>query len=128
MRKLRILVGLLVLVALMTVFSACTVTAGGILMNEQPFGAQFDISFQDWSAQDKCEMKLEKGEAILVEIVRESGDLAMTIRGDNGSEPYTGQYLETGSFLLNVSESDNYVIHLEGEHACGEIVLKRVSD
>ena len=128
MRKLGILVGLLVLVALVTVFSACAVTAGGILMNEQPFGAQFDISFQDWSAQDKCEMKLENGEAILVEIVRESGDLAMIIRGDNGSEPYTGRYLETGTFLLNVSESDNYVIYLEGEHACGEIVLKRVSD
>lgn len=114
-------------VAVVLAFTACTATKGSIVINEKPFGTQFDISFNEWSAQNKCEMLLGKGEVIQVEIARDSGEISLTIRGKNGSEPYAGTNLDAGTFTVTAPETDGYLIQLSGNKATGKIVLTNLS-
>ena len=127
MEKINILVFLPMVIAVVLACTACTATKGSIVINEKPFGAKFFISLNDWSAQNKCEMSLGEGDEIQVKISREFGKISLTIRGKNGSEPYTGNDLNTGTFTIKVPEESEYVFLIKGENASGSIEIKNLS-
>lgn len=127
LKKLKTMVLSALTAAVILMFSACTATTGSIIILEGMFGAQFDISFMQWSDEDKCEMSLEKGDKLQIEITRESGELDLSIIGKNGSEAYTGSNPDLNTFTVTVSETDEYVILLKGKNATGNIKIKNIS-
>ena len=62
------------------------------------------MDFKDWSSNNKCELSLNKGDVLQIEIDREDGKISLRISGKNGSEPYEGNNLESGLFTVKVPE------------------------
>ena len=56
----------------------------------------------------------------------EAGKIAFGVSGKNGSEPYTGNDLQSGIFTVTVSETDNYVFNITGKNATGKITVKNL--
>ena len=84
------------------------------------------MDFKKWSSTNKCELSLNKGDILQIEVVRENGKIALTVSSENGSEPYTGNNLKTGVFTVTVSETDKYVIRITGKDATGKVMVKNV--
>ncbi|HBN82280.1 MAG TPA: hypothetical protein DDZ89_00365 [Clostridiales bacterium] len=122
----KIIIFLLLTIALITSITACSTPKGDIVILEKPSGAGFTADFNDWSNKSKCELSLNKGDVLKIEIDHEDGKVGLTISGKNGSEPYTGNDLETGLFTVMVSETDVYVIRITGKDATGMITVKKV--
>lgn len=121
--KLVIFAGVLLITA-MLVLSSCAATKGSIVILENPNGTGFTMDFKEWSAKNKCELSLNRDDVLQIEVARESGEIALMVSGKNGSEPYTGNDLESGIFTVAVSETDEYVIRIAGEDATGKITVK----
>jgi hypothetical protein len=76
--------------------------------------------------KNKCELSLNKGDVLQIEVVHEDGKIALTVSGKNGSEPYTGNNLKSGVFTVTVSETDKYDIRITGKNATGKVMVKNV--
>jgi hypothetical protein len=113
-------------IAIIISISNCSATKGSIMILENPNGTGFTMDFKEWSSSNKCELSLNKGDVLQIETVHEQGEIALTISGKNGSEPYTGNNLKTGVFTVKVSETDKYVIRITGRNATGKIMVKNV--
>jgi hypothetical protein len=118
---------LLVFVAVLLFGSGCWGAKGSVVILEKPGNAKFDISFEEWSAQSKCEMALTKGDEVRVEIACDNGEIDLTMRGKKGSEPYTGNDITEVAFTVTVAETDDYVFTLSGAKASGTITLSKVT-
>ena len=97
------------LIAIIIAISACSAPKGSIVILENPNGTGFTMDFKKWSSNSKCELSLNKGDVLQIEVSREDGEIALMISGRNGSEPYTGNNLKSGLFTVTVSETDKYV-------------------
>ena len=113
-------------IAIIISISACSATNGSIVILENPNGTGFTMDFKKWSSTNKCELSLNKGDVLQIEVVREDGKIALTVSGKNGSEPYTGNNLKTGVFTVTVSEKDRYVIRITGKDATGKVTVKNM--
>jgi hypothetical protein len=82
-----ILAGVLNLL-LVLVFSACAVPEGSIVIVEDGHGSGFSMKFKDFNSENKCELSLNGGDVIQVEVEREGGGIAFLVSGRKGSEPY----------------------------------------
>ncbi|MHC1696409.1 MAG: hypothetical protein AB9835_14320 [Eubacteriales bacterium] len=71
-------------------------------------------------------MSLNKGDEIQVEVVRESGDVSLSIRERDGGEVYSGNGLESGTFTVSVSGTGEYIVQINGHKATGRILLKKL--
>jgi hypothetical protein len=111
-------------IAVMIAFTACSAPKGSILILENPNGKEFFIEFKDWSSNNECKLSLNAGDEIRVDVDREKGEIDLTISGKNGSEPYTGNNLESFLFTVAVSETDEYAIKIAGKKATGKITVK----
>jgi len=117
----------LVFVAVLLFGSGCWGAKGSVVILEKPGNARFDISFEEWSAQSKCEMSLQKGDEVRVEVDCESGEIDLTMRGKKGSEPYTGNDITEVAFTVTVADTDDYVFSFSGAKASGTITLRNLS-
>ena len=117
----------LVFVAVLLLGSGCWGAKGSVVILEKPGNARFDISFEEWSAQSKCEMSLTKGDEVRVEVDCESGEVDLQMRGKKGSEPYTGNDIAEVAFTVTVDETDTYVFSFSGAKASGTITLRNLS-
>lgn len=115
-------------IAIIIALTACTATKGSIVILENPNGTGFTMDFKEWSTKNKCELSLNRGDVLQIEVVRESGEITLTISGKNGSEPYTGNDLESGIFTVAVSETDEYVIRITSKDATGKITVKNLGN
>ncbi|HOG01581.1 MAG TPA: hypothetical protein PKW29_10795 [Clostridia bacterium] len=115
------------LIAITAALTACAAPKGGIVILENPNGMEFTMDFKEWSAKNKCELSLEKGDELQVEIARDGGEIALAVSGKNGSEPYTGNDLRSGIFTVTVSETDEYAITITGKDATGKVTLKNLA-
>lgn len=70
-----ILAGVLNLL-LVLVFSACAVPEGSIVIVEDGHGSDFSMKFKDFNSENKCELSLNGGDVIQVEVEREGGGIA----------------------------------------------------
>jgi len=117
-----------VFIAIILVFSSCTASMGSILILENTNGTGFTMDFKEWSSKNKCELSLNKGNVLQIEVDREDGEIALLISGRNGIEPYTGNSIESGIFTVTVSETDKYVIRIAGKKATGMVKVKNLGN
>lgn len=122
----KIMLILPLVIAIIVGISACSATKGSIVILENPNGTGVTMDFKAWSSTNKCELSLNKEEVLQVEVIRESGDIALEIRGKMGSEPYQGNHLTSGMFTVTVHEKDQYVIRISGKNATGKVTVKKV--
>ena len=127
-RKMNPIAFLPLVIAIIIALSACTATKGSVVILEKPNGTGFTMDFKEWSAKNKCELSLNRGDVLQIEIARESGEITFTVNGKKSSEPYTGNDLESGIFTVTVSETDEYVIRITGKDATGKIVVKNLGN
>ena len=122
----RPLIFLPLVIAIIVSISACSAPKNSILILENPNGTGFIMDFKEWNSTNKCELSLNKGDVLQIEVVREEGKIALMVSGKNGSEPYTGNNLESGVFTVTVSETDRYAIRITGKNATGKVMVKNV--
>ena len=67
---------------------------------------------------------LNKGDILQIEIACEE-EIELTVSGQNGSEPYTGNNLKSILFTVKVSERDNYDIRFTSTNATGKVTVKK---
>lgn len=115
-----------IIIAATLLLAACSAPEGGIVILENPNGTEFTMEFKERSAKDKCELSLKKEDTVQIEITRDGGEIALTVSGKNGGEPYTGNDLESGIFTIAVSETDEYVFRITGKDATGKITVKNL--
>ena len=104
--------------------SACVFPKGSILILENRDG--FTAQLFAYSLFEKCEMALESGSEVQIEIRCERGEFSLTIDGKRGSRPYTGNNLQSGVFTVTVSETDEYLFKISGKKATGRITVKNL--
>jgi hypothetical protein len=123
--KMNIIILLRVL-SLLLVFSlsACSTSKGGIVILEDGRGTGFTMDIKDYNSNNKCELSLAAGDEVQVKVEHESGKIAFSVNGKNGSEPYTGNDMKSGTFTVTVSETDDYVFRVTGKDATGKITVK----
>lgn len=117
---------LLLAMAIVLSTSACSATKGSILIIENPNGTGFIMEFKEWSEKNKCELALNSGDVVQFEVARENGEIALSVSGKKGSEPYTGTNVKSGIFTVTVSETDEYLIRIAGKDATGKVMVKIV--
>lgn len=114
------------MMAIVLSVSACNLTKGSIVILENPNGTGSTMDFKEWSANNKCELSLNRGDVLQIEVVRQEGEIALKVSGEKGSEPYTGNHLETGVFTITVSETDEYLVQITGKDATGKVTVKNL--
>lgn len=115
-------------IAIFIAISAGFVPKGSIMILENTNGTGFTMDFKEWSSKSKCELSLNKGDVLQIEVFREDGEIALMVSGKNGSEPYTGNNLKSGLFTVTVSETDKYDIRISGKNATGKVLVKSVDN
>ncbi|NLZ46876.1 MAG: hypothetical protein GX896_09325 [Clostridiales bacterium] len=118
----------ILILAIVLAISACTATKGSIVILEDLDGTGFTMDFREWSDKNKCELSLNKNDEIQIEVVRENGEIALALKGKNGSEPYTGNNLESCVFTVTVSEKDDYIIQITGKDATGKVKVNNLGN
>lgn len=116
-----------VFIAIIIVTSSCISAKGSIKILENMNGTGFSMDFKEWSSQNKCEMSLKKGDEVQIEVENKGGEIALSVNGKKGSEPYTGNDLKSIKFTVTISETDEYVFNVAGKKATGTIVVKNLS-
>lgn len=115
-----------VFIVALIVISSCVNGKGTVVILESPNGTGFTADFKDWGDNNKCELTLDAGDILQIELELGSGQIDLEICGKSGSVPYTGNLLESGLFTVGVSETDRYEIKLNGKNATGKIAVKIV--
>ena len=67
--------------------SACNPAKGSIVILENPNGIGFTMDFKEWSAKNKGELSLRSGDVLQIEVVREEGEVALTVSGKKAASP-----------------------------------------
>ena len=111
-------------IAVITAIPGCSATKGSIVILENPNGMGFTMDFKEWSSENKCELSLNKGDVLQIEVVRENGEIALMVSGKNGSEPYAGNNLKSIVFTVTVPETDKYDVRITGKNATGKVTVK----
>ncbi len=106
--------------------SACAASSGSITIIENLNETGFTMDFTQFSTKNKCKLSLGDGDVLQIDVTRDSGKIALTVSGKNGSEPYTGNDLKSGMFTITVSETDEYVFQIIGKEAEGKIIVKNL--
>jgi hypothetical protein len=114
------------IIAIIIAISACTASRGSIVIFENLNGTGFTMDFKEWSAKNKCELSLNRGDVLQFEVDREDGEIALTVSGRHGSEPYRGNDVRSGIFTVTVSETDHYAIRIAGKDATGKVTVKNI--
>lgn len=114
-------------IAILIAINACSAPKGSIVILEDPDQTGFTMDFKEWSSSNKCELSLDKGDVLQVEVARENGKVSLAVCGKNGDEPYTGNGLESGLFTVTVAQTDEYEIWVSGKDATGKVTVKNVN-
>lgn len=105
--------------------SGCT-SKGSIVIVESLDGTSFTIKLNQYNKSNKCELFLNSNDEVQIEVLLESGTIALTVNGKKGSKPYTGKNLQINIFTISVSEKDDYVFKINGQEATGKIIVKNL--
>jgi len=112
-------------IAIIIGISSCSTPKGSIVILESYDGKGASMEFKEWSSKDKYTIYLNKGDVLKFEVIHEDGEIGLTVIGQKGSEPYTGNNLMSGIFTVTVSESDNYDIQITGKDATGLVSFSK---
>lgn len=118
----------LALCAILLALTACGLPREGIVIIESLSGKHCKMEFSEWSMQSKCEISLDEGDEILVEVACDIGNVDLNIKSKNGYEAYTGNELKTSSFTITANETGEYIVAIQGENATGHITVENLSE
>lgn len=82
---------------------------------------QFQMEFSILNASDSAVLTLDEGDALVVEIVRESGRLDIRVQKDDETPIYRADDAESGEFSLWIESGGDYTITVTGEKARGSV-------
>jgi hypothetical protein len=119
---------ILALAGILLTLTACKATKGSIIIKENLSSTGCEMEFSEWSEENTYKLELNKKDELLIDIVCDSGSVALDISGKDGAEAYTGSGLKTGLFTVRVPEADVYVITVRGDVASGSIAVRRLSE
>lgn len=113
-------------IAVTLICSACSPQKGSIMIFESTNGTECTMEFKEWSAQNKCELSLGKNDELQIETSCENGEVSLSVKGKNGSRPYTGNNLGSGTFTVTVPQTDEYIITITGKNATGSLTAQNL--
>lgn len=116
-----------ILVSLFLLLPMTSCQSNGGTVNENGSETQYQLEFERWSGESTHQLPLEEGDELKIDIVCESGKLALTIRGEDGTEAYTGNSLPTGMFTVKAPAEDNYIITVTGKKLSGSLDITNLS-
>lgn len=119
-----IIIGLIIF--LVIIISLYNSKKGTILIIEDSSGLGFSVQMSKCNSENKYQLYLSEGDIIKVDVKHTEGIMALTVYGESGSEPYTGNDLRTGVFTFRVSETDNYLFRFKGSSATGTVIIKNL--
>ncbi len=115
----------MLIVAVAVMLLAACVPQGSVLIQEKEQGAAFDVTFQDWSKQEKFTMQLAGGDEVRIAVQCTKGSLALTVTGEDGSQPYVGNTLTELAFTLTVEKTGAYTFAMAGSSATGTLTAAK---
>jgi hypothetical protein len=118
-----IIIGLIILLVIISLYNT---KKGTILIIEDSSDLGFSVQMSKYNSEKKYQLYLSKGDMIQVDVKHTEGIMALTVNGESGSEPYTGNDLKTGIFTFRVSETDNYLFWFKGSSATGTVIIKNL--
>ena len=86
------------------------------------------MDLKEWRGENKGQLFLNRDDVLQIGVTRESGVINLTVSGKKGSEPYTGNDLQSGIFTVTMSETDEYVIKITGDSANGSLAIKNLGN
>lgn len=108
--------------------TACGIPKEGIVIIESLSGKNCKMEFSEWSKQNKCELSLDSGDNVLIEVVCDTGNIDLSIKSRNGYEAYTGNGLKASRFTMTVNVTGEYIVAIKGENATGHIAFENLSE
>jgi len=118
---------LLACAVLLLAFCLTACESMGGTMTEKNDDTVYSLEFASLTAERTHDFALERGDALWVEIAHRSGDIRLSIRGENGEEAYTGNRLSACSFSVSVPQAGSYRVTVVTEKAEGSIRIERIS-
>lgn len=112
-------------IAIIIVISNCSAPKGSIVILENLNGSGVTMDFKEWSSKNKCELSLNKGDVLQIKVDMEDGEIGLMIRGENGTELYTGNNLKSIKFTVTVPETDRYITYITGKNVTGKVIVKK---
>lgn len=122
----RITVGMVIAAILLV--SACAFDKGNIDIHKNETGSEIVMELTDFNAGDECRLSLKERDTLQIDISLDSGSIGLEISGINGSQPYTGNDLESALFTVTVSETDEYVFRITGNGATGKVIITNLGN
>lgn len=107
------------------ILSACFTKQGTIYIVHNN-DTSFTVEMKEYNSTETCKLSLNEDDIIQVQVEHEEGIIYLTVRGSNGSEPYTGNDLATGIFTFRVTETSEHTFSFRGNFATGKILIKKL--
>ncbi len=102
---------------LMTMLSGCVQASVEVSRNADE--NHFVLEFQILNTTEYHTFELAAGDEIEAEIVRESGDISLTVQKGKDDPIYEGAEPLSGMFRIGITESGSYRVTITGKQAQG---------
>lgn len=102
---------LLIIMVFVFSFTGCS---NETLKNEKlnDTDTSMEMSYEKFSGERSKTVTLKANTEIKVEIVTNTGEIALSIVDEAGNKAYTGNTLKTGSFIVTVDKDTDYTIKI----------------
>lgn len=79
------------------------------------------LNMERMTGTDTNTVELEKGDQLNISFVTEDGSLSLEITAPDGFVPYQGNGSVAEEFILNLTQSGSYTLHVEGHRWKGSL-------
>lgn len=86
----------------------------------------FTLDYDNVDVKESHELVMDSNDSFHVEIKSRKGIMNISIKDSNGVSIYDGKNVPTSKFDVKVSETDTYVITVNGDDVSGKMDLKRI--
>mgnify|MGYP000870969087 CR=1 FL=1 len=115
-------------IAALFLLSACAFVKGNIVVLKNKEETELTMELTAFNAGKECRLSLKERDTLQIDISLDSGSIGLEISGINGSQPYTGNDLESALFTVTVSETDEYVFRITGNGATGKVIITNLGN
>lgn len=107
-------------------FSSCLLTNNSVLVKEKYINKGFDISFYKWNDYQKCEIYLNSGDILNIDIDCSSGSIDFKIVDSNENIYYVGNNQSSAQFYCTADNTGRCYIKIIGNRASGKIIIEKI--
>lgn len=108
---------MLTAVLLIVTLSGCVQASVGVNRNADE--NKFVLEFRSLNTSEYHTFELAAGDEIEAEIIRESGDICLTVQKGKDDPIYEGAEPPSGTFRIGITEGGNYRVTVTGDGAKG---------